>query len=220
MATQMLTYQQAIPMFGYVEREHVVAKRQNYSRAQLQCMADIELVDLTMDGVKLAFEELINRHQRQIYGLALKMVKNHDDALDIAQDVFLKAYEVLGTFQKKSSFHTWLYRITVNFCINHLRRDKAQHHVELETYHAVQASEAFENLDNMELEDGLNAAIKSLPEKQQATVLLRACNGLPYKEIASVLGCSVGTVKANYFHAVKNLRKLMKRHILGHAVTA
>ena len=188
------------------------AKRVPYSQ-----LKDTQLIDLTVAGQTSAFEELVKRHQRQIYALALKMVKNPDDASDIAQDVFLKAYEVLGTFQKKSSFHTWLYRIAVNFCINHLRRDKAQYHVELENYHAVQSPKALDNMDLMEIEEELNNAIQKLPEKQQTTVLLRACDGLPYKEIAQILDCSIGTVKANYFHAVKNLRRLMKRYIMAQA---
>ncbi len=123
----------------------------------------------------------------------------------------------LAAFRKKSSFHTWLYRITVNYCINHLRRDKAQHHVELESYHAIKAAEVFENMDSMEVQDELADAIHRLPEKQQTTVMLRASEGLPCKDIAKILGCSVGTVKANYFHAVKNLKRYMKSTIMAHA---
>jgi RNA polymerase sigma-70 factor, ECF subfamily len=218
MATQIISLQQPIT-FGSA-RDISSAKAQPYTHAQLAKLADNQLIDLTLEGTTAAFEELVKRHQRQIYALALKMVRNHDDASDIAQDVFLKAYEVLGTFKKKSSFHTWLYRIAVNFCINHLRRDKARYHIELENYHAVQAPRAFENMDTQELQEELNNAIRNLPEKQQATVLLRVCEGLPYKEIAAILDCSVGTVKANYFHAVKNLRKLMKRYIGPHVASA
>lgn len=216
MATRAITLQQPVTTFGNVDQTHS-ATPQYSSRAQFEKLTDNQLIDLTLDGTVSAFEELVKRHQRQIYALALKMVRNHDDAADIAQDVFLKAYEVLGTFKKKSSFHTWLYRIAVNFCINHLRRNKAQYHIELENYHAVQEPKAFENMDTMELQDELNNAISNLPEKQQTTILLRVCEGLPYKEIARILGCSVGTVKANYFHAVKNLRRLMKRYIVASA---
>jgi RNA polymerase sigma-70 factor (ECF subfamily) len=216
MATQAITLQQPITTFRSTSRTGSAIIRQ-HSRSQLKKLTDNQLIDLTLEGISFAFEELVKRHQRQIYALALKMVRNHEDAADIAQDVFLKAYEVLGTFKKKSSFHTWLYRIAVNFCINHLRRDKEKYHVELETYHAIQSARALENMDTMELQDELNKAIKNLPEKQQATVLLRVCDGLPYKEIANILGCSIGTVKANYFHAVKNLRRLMKRYIVASA---
>jgi len=219
MSSQAITLQQPLTTYETVNRTRSTAIRQ-YTHARLEKLTDNQLIDLTLEGTVSAFEELVKRHQHQIYALALKMVRNHDDAADIAQDVFLKAYEVLGTFQKKSSFHTWLYRIAVNFCINHLRRDKAKHHVELETHHAIQSPQMLENMGTIELQDELNTAIKNLPEKQQTTVLLRVCDGLPYKEIAQILDCSIGTVKANYFHAVKNLRRLMKRYIVANTASA
>lgn len=217
MSTQVISLQHPMAGFSPVESYTQVQSKKQLTRAELESMTDEQLIDVTLAGTTAAFGILIQRHQRQMYALALKMVRNHDDAADIAQEVFLKAYEVLGSFQKKSSFHTWLYRITVNFCINHLRRDKAQYHVELESYHAVEAAEVFDNMDSVEVQDELTDAIRRLPEKQQTTVMLRAGEGLPYKEIAKILGCSVGTVKANYFHAVKNLRHYMKSTIMAHA---
>lgn len=217
MATQVITLQQPMAGFGAADQYTQTHAKKHYTRAELDAMTDNQLIDITLAGTTAAFGILVQRHQRQMYALALKMVRNHDDAADIAQDVFLKAYEVLGSFRKKSSFHTWLYRITVNFCINHLRRDKAQYHVELENYHAVESAEAFENMDDTEVQDELHEAIRRLPEKQQTTVMLRAGEGLPYKEIAKILDCSVGTVKANYFHAVKNLKRYMKSTIMAHA---
>ncbi len=215
MATQLIALEQSFQPLTHVSQN--ICSHVRYTYAELETLADNQLIDLTLEGKTTAFEILVKRHQRQMYALALKMLKNHDDANDVAQDVFLKAYEVLDSFQKKSSFHTWLYRITVNFCINHLRRDKAQYHVELENYHAVKHPEAFDNLDTLEVHDELSDAIQKLPEKQQKTVFLRVCEGLPYKEIAEILGCSVGTVKANYFHAVKNLKRFMKSTIIAHA---
>ena len=217
MSTQVIRLQPPMAGFSPVESYAQVQLKKQPTRVELESMTDEQLIDVTLAGTTAAFGILIQRHQRQMYALALKMVRNHDDAADIAQEVFLKAYEVLGSFQKKSSFHTWLYRITVNFCINHLRRDKAQYHVELESYHAVEAAEVFDNMDSVEVQDELTDAIHRLPEKQQTTVMLRAGEGLPYKEIAKILGCSVGTVKANYFHAVKNLRRYMKSTIMAHA---
>lgn len=217
MSTQVISLQHPMAGFSPVESYAQVQSKKQHTRVELESMTDEQLIDLTLFGTTAAFGILIQRHQRQMYALALKMVRNHDDAADIAQEVFLKAYEVLGSFQKKSSFHTWLYRITVNFCINHLRRDKAQYHVELESYHAVESAEAFDTIDSVEVQDELTEAIRRLPEKQQTTVMLRAGEGLPYKDIAKILGCSVGTVKANYFHAVKNLRRYMKSTIMAHA---
>ena len=214
MATQIIALQQPYPINNVSQN---IRAKKRYTRTELESLTDNQLIDVTLEGTTAAFEILVRRHQRQMYALALKMVRNHEDASDIAQDVFIKAYEVLGTFRKKSSFHTWLYRITVNFCINHLRRDKAQYHVELENYHTVKAPEAFEKFDAMEVHGELEEAIRKLPEKQQKTLVLRVTEGLPYKEIAKILGCSVGTVKANYFHAVKNLKRFMKSTIIAHA---
>ncbi|PID58265.1 RNA polymerase subunit sigma-70 [candidate division KSB3 bacterium] len=215
MATQIIAVQH--PFHTLQAPAHSIQKRKQFSIAELEGMTDNELIDLTLEGRDSAFEILVTRHQRQMYALAFKMVRNHEDASDIAQDVFLKAYEVLGSFQKKSSFHTWLYRITANFCINHLRRNKSKCHVELESYHAVEQAAMLEELDKQEVRDVLNAAIQRLPEKQQKTVFLRIYQELPYKEISEILGCSVGTVKANYFHAVKNLRRYMKSTVIAHA---
>ena len=215
MATQIIAAQQPFQTFGPTVQQPQI--RTHFTLTELESLTDNQLIDLTLDGTDSAFEILMKRHQRQMYALALKMVRNHEDASDIAQDVFLKAYEVLGSFQKKSSFHTWLYRITVNFCINHLRRNKSQYHVELENYHAVENAEVFDTIDEREVKDELNEAIQRLPEKQQKTVFLRICEELPYKEIAKILGCSVGTVKANYFHAVKNLKRYMKSTVIAHA---
>jgi len=215
MATQIIALQQ--PFQGFNTVSHALHSTTRATQQSVEDLTDNQLIDATLEGNTAAFEILVKRHQRQMYALALKMVRNHEDASDIAQDVFLKAYEALGSFQKKSSFHTWLYRITVNFCINHLRRDKAQYHVELENYHAVEAPEALKSLDTMEVQGELSKAIQKLPEKQQKTVFLRIYQGLPYKEIAKIFGCSVGTVKANYFHAVKNLKRSMKSTIIAHA---
>ncbi len=215
MASQVIALQ-AVHSFTNISQK-VRPKSRHYTRMELEAMTDNQLIDLTLEGATAAFGVLVQRHQRQMYALALKMVRNPEDAADIAQDVFLKAYEVLSNFKKQSTFHTWLYRITVNFCINHLRRDKAQYHIELEPYHVVESAKTLENMDSEEVQGELNEAIRRLPEKQQKTVLLRVSEGLPYKEIAQILGCSVGTVKANYFHAIKNLKRFMKSTVIAHA---
>lgn len=174
---------------------------------------DFELIDLTIAGRQEAFDVLVNRYRGSVYALAARMLRNQEDAADIAQDVFLKAYEALSSFRKKSSFHTWLYRIASNSCINYLRRYNAQRHVELATYHAVQEADSLDTLYTMELQDVVNEAIEKLPEKQKATVVLRVCQGLSHREVSRILKCSVGTAKANYFHAIRNLRRCMKTYI-------
>ncbi len=174
---------------------------------------DFQLIDQTLEGKHGAFDLLVKRYSGSIYALAYRMLRNHDDASDICQDVFLKAYEALGSFRKKSSFHTWLYRIATNSCINHLRKHNAQHHIEFANYHAVQEADTLDALDKIELQDVVNEAIERLPEKQKATVMLRVCEGMSHREVSAILKCSVGTAKANYFHAIRNLRRFMKNYI-------
>jgi RNA polymerase sigma-70 factor (ECF subfamily) len=174
---------------------------------------DFELIDQTLEGNHEAFDLLVKRYSGSIYALAYRMLRNHDDASDICQDVFLKAYEALGAFRKKSSFHTWLYRIATNSCINHLRKHSTQHHIEFANYHAVQEADTLESLYKIELQEVVNEAIERLPEKQKATVMLRVCEGMSHREVSKILKCSVGTAKANYFHAIRNLRRFMKNYI-------
>ncbi|MDY0095027.1 MAG: sigma-70 family RNA polymerase sigma factor [Candidatus Vecturithrix sp.] len=174
---------------------------------------DFELIDLTISGQQEAFDVLVKRYSGSVYALAYRMLRNQEDAADIAQDVFLKAYEALSSFRKKSSFHTWLYRIASNSCINYLRRYSAQRHIELTNYHAVKEADSLDAIYTIELQEVVNEAIEKLPEKQKATVLLRVCEGLSHREVSRILKCSVGTAKANYFHAIRNLRRFMKNYI-------
>jgi len=186
-----------------------------YDREYLRNRTDFELIDLTLTGKRAAFEILVERYRSSIYALAFRMLRNHEDAADISQDVFFKAYEALATFRKKSSFHTWLYRIATNSCINYLRKYNAQQQVELATYHAAKPSDTLDSLYKLELQDVVNTAIDKLPEKQKATVILRVCEGLSHREVSRELECSVGTAKANYFHAIRNLRRFMKNYIIA-----
>lgn len=174
---------------------------------------DFELIDLVIVGNDRAFEELVNRYKKAVYYLAFRIVRDHEDAVDLSQDAFLKVYQSLKKFRRNSSFHTWLYRITVNLGINHLRRNKDKVKVGLEDLHAVMQTNTLEVLEFKELQNTVNEAIERLPEKQRVTVILRVCHGFSHKEISEVLQCSVGTVKANYFHAIRNLRDFMKDYI-------
>ncbi len=182
-------------------------------RTSLQELSDFELIDLTIEGERAAFDVLVKRYNNSIYMLAYRIVRNHDDADDIAQEVFLKAFEALRSFRKKSSFHTWLYRITTNSCINFLRKHSAQRYIEFANYHVVREADTLDTLHKIELQEVVNEAIEKLPEKQRATVRLRVCEGLSHREVSRILKCSVGTAKANYFHAIRNLQRFMKNYI-------
>jgi RNA polymerase sigma-70 factor (ECF subfamily) len=169
-----------------------------------------ELVAACLAGDRDAFERLMERHQRAVYQLCYRFAGNHEDATDLAQDVFIRAFRGLGRFKGESSLATWLYRIGVNVCLNRRaaqppRMDPIQPdaHVDHRTTDPADA------VLRRERAERVRAAIARLPPKQRATVLLRIYHELPHDEIARILGSSVGTVKANLFHALANLRKLI-----------
>ena len=151
----------------------------------------------------------MERYRKTVYYLTYRMVHDREDAADLSQETFLKAYQGLRKFKRQSSFHTWLYRITVNLCINFLRKKRSRYFVELEKTHSVEHPDVLQKLEMEELQIRLSDAVNELPEKQRIAVILRIYHGLSHKEISSILSCSVGTVKANYFHALRNLRKLI-----------
>lgn len=175
--------------------------------------SDFELIDRAVSGNRFAFEELVSRYKKSVYALTYRMVHNYEDAADLAQETFLKAYLGLGRFKKRASFHTWLYRITINLCINHLRRKGARQFEDLDHVELVNEPDVLDKLAREEVQNTVNRAVNALPEKQRAAVILRVYQGLSHREISDVLGCSVGTVKANYFHAIRNLRKALHNYV-------
>ncbi len=169
---------------------------------------DREAVEACQRGEREAFDRLVERYQRDVYRLCYRYVNNHEDANDMAQEVFLKAYRAIGRFRGDSSFSTWLYRIAVNTCLNFraARRPEPQ---ELPEALPDRGTGVSERLEGEEISTRIRAAVSRLPEKQRATVILKVYHDLTHEEVAGILGSSVGTVKANLFHALGKLRKLM-----------
>jgi RNA polymerase sigma-70 factor (ECF subfamily) len=172
---------------------------------------DRALVDACLAGRREAFDEIVQRNQRQIYQVCYRFAGNHEDTSDLAQDVFIRAYRGLGGFKGKSALGTWLYRIAVNVCLNHASI-KTPKLAALES--AETADQRIEPADKRlirgERAGEVRAAIARLPNKQRATLILRVYHDLPHEQIAGVLGTSVGAAKANFFHALANLKKLLK----------
>ena len=171
---------------------------------------DVQLVRLAQAGSRDAFDVIVRRHQRSVYQLCYRFVGSHEDAADLAQDVFVRAYRALRSFKGHSAFSTWLYRIGVNVCLNR----KALKTPRFVTLRAVEPVSSAERAD-AELLRGeravrVRSAIARLPPKQRATLILRTYHDLPHDEIARILGSSVGAVKANFFHALANLKKLLE----------
>jgi RNA polymerase sigma-70 factor (ECF subfamily) len=175
-----------------------------------QSADDRQLVEACLAGRRDAFDLIVERHQRRIYRLCYRFVGNHEDASDLAQDVFVRAFRALAGFKGQSAFGTWLHRIAVNVCLNRVS-SKTPRIEALDDRHIDQRGERPDAaVLRTERAAYVRAAIARLPRKQRATLILRIYHELPHEEIAGILGASVGAVKANFFHALANLKKLLR----------
>lgn len=174
-------------------------------------LTESALIDACLAGRPGAFDLVVERHQRSVYHLCCRFVGNHEDASDLSQDVFLRAYRGLRGFRGGSSLATWLYRIGVNVCLNRVSAktplDGMTESVDDQQYIDTRSESAPERLIKQQRGARVRAAIAALPRKQRATLILRIYHEMSHQEIADVLGSSVGAVKANFFHALSNLKK-------------
>ena len=173
---------------------------------------DQELVRRLRAGDERAFEELVETYRERVYRVAWRVVRDDEVAEDVAQEAFIRVFRHVGRFQERSSLYTWIYRITVNIALNRLRRDRFRNMVpmgDLQWEDKSPHSDPSHAAMSGELAERVDAAVKALPDKQRAVFTLRFFEGLSHKEIAKVVGCSEGTSKANYFHAVRKLRKAL-----------
>lgn len=169
---------------------------------------DRELVSASQRGEREAFDRLVTRYQRDIYRLCYRYVNQHEDASDLAQEVFVRAWRAIGRFRGDSAVSTWLYRIAVNACLNH-RAVRRPQIAEVPEALPDPRPGALSGIVSEEQARRVRDAVGRLPEKQRATLILKVYQELSHEEAAAVLGCSVGTVKSNLFHALANLRRLL-----------
>ena len=173
------------------------------------------LVEASLSGRPGAFDLIVERHRRPVYQLCYRFVGNHEDASDLSQDVFLRAFRGLRQFRGQSALGTWLYRIGVNVCLNRVSaRTPRQEPINDRQFVDDREESASERLLREERGVRVREAIAKLPPKQRAALVMRIYQDMSHQEIADVLGSSVGAVKANFFHALGNLKR-----ILGDTVT-
>ena len=171
---------------------------------------EASLVAACLAGTPGAFDVIVERHRRSVYKLCYRYVGNHEDASDLAQDVFLRAYRGLKNFRGGSSLATWLYRIAVNVCLNRVGAKAPQTEPIGDRQFVDASAEAVpEKLLQDERSARVRAAIGQLPRKQRATLVMRMYHEMSHQEIADVMGSSVGAVKANFFHALGNLKRIL-----------
>jgi RNA polymerase sigma-70 factor (ECF subfamily) len=182
-------------------------------------LEDIAKVKDCLDGNVQAFEFLFDKYREKVYRLALRFVRNKEDALEVTQDVFLRVYLGIKKFKTDSKFFTWLYRITVNRSIDFTRRQKTKAVQEADT--AVLDAEGKappgrsvepdpqEQAESRELAAKLHEAVETLSEKHKTVFLLHAVQNLSYKEISQVTGSNIGTVMSRLFYARKKLQVIL-----------
>lgn len=191
--------------------------------------SDIALVQRAQQGDTRAFELLFIRHRARAYAVAIGIVKNPEDAMDVIQEAFIKVHRYLPRFEGSSSFYTWLYRIVVNLGIDHLRRRRRAASVSFDDHvqkHPQSMAESAQNAagpslpeapsartEQVELRAKLEAALAELPPHHRAVIVLREIEGMSYEEIAHTLDVPRGTVMSRLFHARRKLQTTLAPYV-------
>jgi len=196
------------------------------SRAgRLEAAEDSDLVEWARNGDTAAYDELVRRYQERVYSTVYHMTSNHEDAADLVQEAFVKAWQALDRFKGDSSFYTWIYRIAVNRTLNFLKSKKnrvpklslndldvgAENDPELVALVSEQTPRREVKL--VELQKKLNEALQRLSEAHRTVVVLHDIQGLPHDEIARILDCNPGTVRTRLFYARQQLQGLLADYL-------
>jgi len=182
---------------------------------------EAELIARCQQGDQDALKAIFDQYQKKVYRIAYGVVRQREEALDIAQEVFIKLYRSIRNFKGKSNFYTYLYRMAINTAIDHARRREKTPPVSLDEEGAFQPAEDVERgadriLLRKELEEKLKAAMEKLPPDQKTAILLREVEGLSYQEMAEVTGCSIGTVMSRLHYARKKLQEFLREYVKPH----
>jgi RNA polymerase sigma-70 factor, ECF subfamily len=171
---------------------------------------DAELVAAAQRGDATAFDHLVTRHRRAVYQVCYRFVQHHDDAADLTQDTFVRAWKALGRFRGQARFSTWIYRIAVNVSLNRVSlKTPASEPADFDLV-AGDTPPPGHALAARERQAEVRRAVRSLPPRQREALILRTYHELSHQEVADIVGTTVGAVKANVFHALANLRKRLE----------
>jgi RNA polymerase sigma-70 factor, ECF subfamily len=180
-------------------------------RSAFASLDDSGLVAACREGRKEAFDVIVERHRRSVYQVCYRFVGNHEDASDLSQEVFVRAWRGLKSFKGQARLSTWLYRIAVNACLNRVSQNKPDTQaLGSDEFVDTRSEDPRATLLRAERAVAVRRAIAQLPDKQRATLILRTYHELSHQEIAEILGSSVGATKANFFHALANLKKILR----------
>lgn len=176
-------------------------------------MSDNELVEQFRQGNKGAFERLMERHRLSVFRLAHRMVHNRSEAEELTHCAFINVHQNIGSFRRGSNFRAWLYRITVNLCINHLKEKSRTKTVSLRDYDRVLKRSPHDELEYQELQELVRKAIEYLPPEQKAVLVLRVYEGLSHSEIARLMECSEKTIRWRLWRARAKLSERFGQYL-------
>ena len=185
---------------------------------------DTELVALAQKGSTNSFNKLIDKYHSRIYSLTYQMTSNREDAEDLTQEIFIKAFEALPRFKGRSSFYTWLYRIGINKTINYRKKRNRNRPLSIDALDQdITYDEVYAELDSKdsplrhiglnELQVKLNEAMQKLSLKHRTVVVMHDIEGIPHDEIAKIVGVSVGTIRSRLFYARRQLQADLGEYI-------
>ncbi len=181
---------------------------------------EAKIIRAVVDGNANAFEDLVLEYQKQVYHIALKMTGNEEDALDLSQETFLKAFRTLPSFRGEAGFGSWLYRMTANLCIDFLRKKKRQGSEQILSLDTEEEDrrptelpdlryEPQSALEKKETREKVQAGLQKLPHEQRLILVLRDVEGFSYQEISDALKIELGTVKSRIYRARAHLARLL-----------
>lgn len=186
-------------------------------------VSEADLVKKCQAGETEAFDQLVTRYRTRIFAMVYNMVHNEQDAWDLAQESFVKAWKSIGRFRGQSSFYTWIYRIVMNVTIDWLRKKQVKG-AGAEFNDAIQLREIdpaakttpkenplpYQQMEQSEIRARIDQAIAQLTPEHRAVILMKETEGMQYHEIAEALGCSIGTVMSRLFYARKRLQGMLR----------
>lgn len=211
---------------GSVDRpvSEPVGEKASIDAASADRAEEKAFVERAVNGSLEAYDELVRRYQERIYATLYNMTSNHEDARDLTQETFIKAYHALKSFRGTSSFYTWVYRIAVNRTLNFLKQRRNRIHMSLndldrnverdpDLLMLISEDTPHRDLRLAELQEKLNEALQKLSEQHRMAVVLHDIQGMPHEEIAKIMECSVGTVRSRLFYARQQLQGMLADYL-------
>src|SRR5262245_16847653 len=205
-------------------RRKVARPAEGIAEKRSETPSEHTYLDRARNGDLAAYDELVKLYQERIYATVYHMTSNHEDANDLAQEAFIKAFHALKSFKGGSSFYTWVYRIAVNKTINFLKQRKNRSQMSLDDldFNAehdpdfvalISDKTPRRDINLAELQEKLNVAMQKLSEPHRLVVTLHDVQGLSHEEIAKIMGCNIGTVRSRLFYARQQLQALLSDYL-------